>query len=289
MSTICNLDLTVTTFCPASFTGTIPLHGACFRSEECAGDAWCDPGAGRMCPGTCAPRVAPGAPCTDVHQCSTAGFSGIVTCQPTGTSGAAMVCLQHRLATAAVEGQPCGAVVSGTTVTDTPCADNLTCVPATGLCQRVTLAQGQPCTADTPCPFGDACVTDALGASTCQAASYHNHPGDPCAANSTALCNPVIQLACRNGTCQLVGDGSAGSACATGEFANTACNPGLYCDGATRVCTPQKPAGAPCLDNLECAGVCGPGGLCADRACNLRYCLVVPATRGLAPGARELA
>ena len=76
------------------------------------------------------------------------------------------------------------------------------------------------------------------------------------------------------GSCQLVGDGTLGSPCLSGDFGLVSCQPGLGCvqDYLTGVATCQvlQQAGEPCDSSSECEVDCDlDAGVCIDRYCGL--------------------
>lgn len=84
------------------------------------------------------------------------------------------------------------------------------------------------------------------------------------------FCDPFEHLECTSdavGACELLGDGSADSPC-DDHFAF--CDPGLYCDDTTSVCTPLEPEGAPCDSSEKCeSGRCDfTSMICAPAFCD---------------------
>lgn len=261
----CDVNLSIDELCADVFQGTIAVGGQCFRHEECAGDAYCQ-GSSSSCPGVCRARLAPGAACEMDRQCSS---SGSVPARCASSAAGMSRCVQLTHGATAPEGQPCGVIVadgasSGQKVT---CAAGLYCrttSSAAGTCQR-------PLTLGSPCRSGDACEGAAVCAgSMCRMATVQTAVGAPCDAMAFRVCSPIANLTCTSGACASVGNGAEGAACMTGDFYETySCNPGLFCDRATRRCAARRATGAMCESSRDCVSEECAGGRCLDRQCNL--------------------
>jgi hypothetical protein len=253
--------------CRDVFEGNVPLGAACQRSEDCAGDAYCNTGG--MCPGTCEARGGENDPCNDRDSCSFA--NGLASCN---TEAAAPAC--HKLTIESVglgeactqrlldatellyceEGLWCGAAPGGTT------ADPL------GQCREPIPTNGECLDFDDVCAEGF-CDTNA---GKCGAVMLLDTVGAACDRATYAVCDPILGLhSSADAKCEKSGDGSEGSLCFTGDWQRP-CNVGLYCQRpeqappSTGTCQPALAVGKSCESSGECAsGVC-------DTTCQERYC-----------------
>ncbi len=252
--------------CKAVFAGTVAAGGACQRSEECAGDAYCASGSGSgQCPGTCVARLSPGSACQFSLQCATMGTTGRAACIEDEMSVGACLVLRPA-STAAAEGAACG--IDRSTSVETACAAGLYCHRETGRCAR-------PVAAGASCDDGDRCVapsycTSAVpgGPRTCHTIEILRTAGATCD-ERVRVCSPLDGLECGEGTC--VDDGApagpAGSPCSRSDH-SAICDPGLFCGGeGARTCRAQVALGQPCDSRAACAtGICE-RGMCAARDC----------------------
>jgi hypothetical protein len=238
--------------CQEVLEGKLALGSPCEHSDDCAGDAFCDDPDG--CGGVCRARVGSGEACDSTEACSNAGAA--LACSWESSSCVPLV----RVANAPL-GADCGDVTSATEVTFTSCAAPNVCEG--GKCQAIVPA-GAVCTGDrTPCAKGYVCWPDGVGAETgtCKAVTFADTAGAACnqefGSPTAVYCNPVLFLGCKEGKCERIGDGSAGSTCFTNQDPDVPCGDGLYCDSAAYQCSALKPEGAPCDDYDECAsGYC---------------------------------
>lgn len=282
----CQINGSLATLCPEVFVGSIAASQPCWRSEECAGDAYCDHGSvTQTCPGSCRARVAAGQACPDAGSrgCSRAGMSGQAQCvfAPGATSG---VCGEIRQGAPASEGQTCGTISTASGVeTRVGCAQGLSCRTTTGTspeltrtCQRVA-AVGATCDRSAPCVAGAVCVPATMGAATgvCTSITVRNNAGETCVAEIgsaatglLAVCNPYRRLGCVMGVCQIVGDGTVGASCSSGDLSEASCNAGLYCDSMTHQCAALRGTDAACESSSQCTSSTCISGRCAARTCN---------------------
>jgi hypothetical protein len=252
--------------CRAVFEGSVPLGGACQRQEECAGDARC--AVDQACPGQCVARSAPGQACDQASDCDET--EGYVECRfnaATGTSS----CVQVTIATPANEGQACAPAVPPLT-TIVPCAAGLWCSPnagtSTGTC-RAPIAAGAPCTnQDDLCVDGTTCFDET----SCKPLAVGARAGDPCTDTGSNFCDPFARLICVSGKCQIVGDGTLGSACSSSDIHELLdCGPGLRCAGPSPGrCAPLLTTGEACQSGGECVSGTCTAGSCASAFCE-RY------------------
>ena len=238
--------------CAGVFEGTVATGGACWVSEECEGDAWCDHASTtlpRACPGTCAPRLALGAPCSGDEMCTREGLEGFAACSLDATR----VCIERRVVPAASAGGACGRSRDGDVETVAPCGAGLWCDG--GSCSE-PLGEGSPCMEHSVCAPGLGCVDGA-----CRAVSFQSSAGAPC--DTATFCDVVAHLRCAAGSCVSFGDGAVGTACG-GDAGHFACDDGLVCSGTG--CAPPLEAGAPCDPESACE--CDP----ATATCLARLC-----------------
>jgi|GEM_PF-1430300 len=265
----CSLELDEVPECRAVLEGAIATDGECWTEEECAGDALCAQN-DSDCPGTCQDLPKRGEDCD--WQCSQT--EGPTSC------GSASTCVPLTVTEGRAAGETCGTEYGETQVVSRRCASGLycdydsdtsesTCHAFVGLGE--TCGDGVRCSGSLACvPSGSdggyAC-TDATIVSTVGAACNETDPSKPLVG-----CNLFARLACEAGTCQALGDGSAGSRCAPNTDIDGICDFGTYCDDATAECTPVKADGASCESGSECnSGVCvydGTGaGTCGSQTC----------------------
>ncbi|HYP90225.1 MAG TPA: hypothetical protein VEQ59_18770, partial [Polyangiaceae bacterium] len=116
---VCNgIDSLTAGSCRDVYEGSAKSGEACQRSEDCAGDAYCEIAGG--CPGQCRPRKASGDTCSYDEQCSYT--TGVVFCDLAATSP---VCRTVPRGSNAGLGEPCTRRLSAEPVTS--CADDLWC------------------------------------------------------------------------------------------------------------------------------------------------------------------
>ncbi|MDP3216426.1 MAG: hypothetical protein Q8S73_20125, partial [Deltaproteobacteria bacterium] len=222
--------------CPGLFSGTVPTNGSCWRTEECAGDAWCRHGGTlrepRLCPGTCLPRVAPGGMCRQREECSSVGSATRVLCSlvvAPGEEGGRCVAIAS--APPGADGDGCGLATAATNPpVDRRCATGLACAPTAGRSQcRPKLAAGAPCGGGDACADGTQCLPVGDGTTGACSPLQRWREGEACPEGQlgrTGLCDAAARLQCEDGFCRAApGDGGIGSGCGT-----IPCNAGLYCD-----------------------------------------------------------
>ena len=138
------------------------------------------------------------------------------------------------------------------------------------------LPKGAACQASTICEFGLYCAGASMGGSgVCKALPYDGEPCEgPCAEYAShclaGVCQPagVAGDACNaEAYCTAFyscnSDQRCGSLPGVGMECNGSCSGGAYCDGT--VCLEQKPSGASCMLNVECAThFCGNDDVCGD-------------------------
>ncbi len=262
--------------CREVFDGNVQTGGSCSRDEECEGEAFCGSVAGGfdpVCPGQCMPRRAPGESCHDAAQC--ASTRGAARCESTDGGIVSAVCHDYGVEYVEV-GQPCGSVDPETLKA---CGPGLWCRtdPQTMVksCSEA-IAVNQPCGTDN-----EVCVERALclpssqpgDGNACQQVSVRNGVGDACGGLNP--CDLFGSLACVAGACQLIGDGTEGSACLLGFYASLGCRGDLAClppavANATGrgQCGQLVSAGGACTTSLACAsGQCNVDSTCAATQC----------------------
>jgi hypothetical protein len=256
--------------CRAIFAGTVIEGQPCLRTEQCAGNAYCDHSE-QACPGVCVARKAPGSPCSSADECSAQG-SGRTECDYANSSGTG-TCTE-RVESIATEGQACSLVPS-------PGAEIVLCTPGlwcdeaasgTGVCRK-PLPPGESC--DTT---DDVCVTGAFchgppGLQTCQTvellgvgqscARLDSEPPRMCDVFAGSTCDTTSQVCVVKGR-------SRGSRCDISDLGDLIpCDTGLYCRSSTRTCEPQVAEGQPCDSDQHCnAGQCSS----TTRVCVSTYC-----------------
>jgi hypothetical protein len=250
--------------CNAVYTGTVQEGGACYRHEDCAGNAYCESDTW-SCPGTCAPRVPLGEPCGSDAACDPSG--GEVFCDWSLTPA---VCAALVVRENAGLGEACGQQSDGELVL---CACSQWCSPAM-VCEN-PIPLGQPCSSG-----GDVCESGALcrgpdGERVCQSIEIVSEPDAACDEQEeypALICDRSAGLDCVDGRCAWLGNGELGSGCEPGESGEQMCQPRLFCDDASGepTCQPLKAPGAPCANSRECSTACDMvEGVCVDRYCDL--------------------
>ena len=257
----------IMTLCLEAFVGTLALNEPCWRSEECAGDAYCAHD-NEACPGRCVARRALGEPCAHDHECVQASLgTGVGRCVAQGESRR---CVMAGRDPDAELGQSCGLVSDdGAVQRWVDCRDGLWCSSMTqqGVC-RQPLPAGAPCESEhTVCEDGHLCLGDEL--LVCRALTISDTEGLSCSDDAAGpRCNPAKGLSCVEGICQAIGDGSLGAACFMPGFGPTRCDPGLYCDHVSGNCLTLGGQEAPCTADTQCeSGQCGAFGACLSRIC----------------------
>jgi hypothetical protein len=254
--------------CREMLEGSVETGGACQRSEDCAGDAYCERD-GAACPGQCRPRKPSGEPCDATSEC--AYTSGVVFCDQDASPRP--VCRTLPLAPKAGLGEPCTRKLPGSEQLVT-CEDELWCGAdealgpdaAQGRCV-LPLELGEPCQDGDDVCVGGMCDTDA---GICRPVVLRSQEGETCDDVLRIACDPTLGLHCNDlGFCEASGDGSAGSRCFGGDF-QRGCSDGLYCETSDTepagTCQPLLEAGAACEHNFVCdSGNC-------ETTCQARYC-----------------
>lgn len=253
--------------CREMFDGDVQTGQACQRSEDCAGDAYCERN-GSACPGQCRPRKASGEPCEVSTDCAYA--AGAVFCDHDAPSP---VCRTLPLGQKAGMGEPCTRKLPGSEQLVT-CDDELWCGidaalgtdAAQGRCV-LPLELGDACQDSDDVCVGGMCDTDA---GQCREIVLRSTEGETCGEALFVACDPTLGLRCSDlGFCEASGDGSEGSRCFNGDF-QRGCGPGLYCAPSDAppagTCQPLVSAGAACEQNSVCdSGNC-------ETTCQARYC-----------------
>lgn len=259
--------------CDLVFVGTVAMGGACQRSEECSGAAFCaktSSTAGPVCPGRCTAQRPQGAECESSAQCDAAGLTGAPICTYT-QEGENYVgrCRERRVGAPAAVGQACG--FDQATATTTPCADGLVCGRNPRVCVT-PLARGASCSPDASiCADTDVCRAETQGgAPSCGPIQVVSTVGANCA-SPTTYCNPLSLLTCEEGTCAATRapGGALGNRCERGDF-SVPCDAGLYCAGeveGTRTCAAKVALGGACDADNACLD-----GSCVDGRCAARDC-----------------
>jgi hypothetical protein len=256
--------------CREIFVGTVAEGQPCLRSEQCAGNSYCDQSQS-ACPGVCRLRKTPGSPCVAEDECGVHG-SGWAYCGYDDASGNG-ICVE-RVARPAAEGQAC-TIATGIMTEIAVCTAGLWCDDTpngTSICRK-PLVVGQPC--DT---IDDVCVTGAFchgpaGQRTCQTvelvgagescARADSEPPQSCDVFSGTTCDAGSQICTATG-------GSRGARCDTSDLGDLIpCDDGLYCEASTQTCQPQVADGQPCNSNRQCSS-----GECSSSAkvCATTYC-----------------
>jgi hypothetical protein len=144
----------------------------------------------------------------------------------------------------------------------------------------------EPILLDQSCDAAnDICVDNAICSSsplsdagnTCRGISVRRTVGESC--QSPSVCDPIGNLACDNGACERVGDGTQGSACLLGPHADLGCGPDLACLVSTSAdatmrgqCGPWLRSGVACRTSRDCAsGQCDLDGTCAATKCRSHW------------------
>jgi hypothetical protein len=251
--------------CAEVIEGGITEGGACQRSEDCAGDAYCL--FGDACPGQCYARKSAGSSCTVTDECAFDG--GMTFCELDAESGPK--CAVVEIGAAVSLGEACTVEPSAGAVY-VPCQDELWCDPSdnatsgNGTC-REPIEEGGLCNSGADvCQAGLWCGSSQ---GTCRAVTIQQAIGDACDEADYVICNPTLGLQCVSNTCA-GGDGAEGSVCYRGEL-QRGCGSGLFCqptDGVSSAgsCTPLLAAGRQCPWDGACVS-----GTCND-VCEAQYC-----------------
>ncbi len=260
--------------CGDVFKGGVSQGEACFRSMECAGDAFCDHSE-QSCPGICRPRTPAGDACDDDDECSI-GAADFAICDDWEGG-----CRQITIGARAAEGEPCQPDAHDSRPFAI-CERGLWCSEHTETCQR-PIPTGSACReTDDVCELGSYCVladdgprVDADTASgTCQPVELLREEGAPCDTMDQGrpqVCDAFERYYCAPAGCARAGDGTEGSRCDTSDFGElVGCDEGFYCDLDTAICMAIKSAGEPCQSRIECeSGSCDRDtDTCRDRYCD---------------------
>jgi hypothetical protein len=222
--------------CIDDFEGQVELGGECRIHKECR-DGWCD--GLPPCAGTCRAFVPEGMTCGNPQEC-TPGLH----CDGDSYSCVSYAA-QHRLLP---EGQACGEDVGW-------CLPDLWCDAesrSVGQC-RTPVAEGQACWWTSMCAVGQDCISGL-----CTPITLVDGAGATC--GPTRLCDPLDFLDCDEATNRCVPFGESGDECNSWNI----CRSGLAC--AHGMCLRLRPAGAPCIDGMQCASTVCEGGVCGTSA-----------------------
>lgn len=207
---------------------TLARGDACRSSEECAAEDYCG------LDGTCAERVAEGAPCLDA-ECA----AGLMCAFDA-------VAAEERCQLRASDGEPCDPGV---------CGDGLFCQHDAGghRCAAVG-AIGADCGGEPAWTFRPRCEHGAFcnDAGTCEAQRGADEPCDS-ARVGTPECDVESGVICDPFTDSCLGPGDTVGARCLG-----ACTAALYCD--VDVCAARIAVGAPCPPGDTCVA----GSICVD-------------------------
>lgn len=255
--------------CREAFDGDAKTGEMCVRSEDCAGDAYCDPPRG--CGGQCAPRKREGEPCEYDTEC--AYTAGVAFCD---RSAATAVCHTLLPTAKAAEGQPCTRRLQGAQAL-TLCKDGLWCATVEGGDPGADVLGrcAPPTPPGGPCVDNDDFCSDSVcdpDAGVCRSLTLVAKAGAACDRTSGLVCDPTLGFNCNlDGTCDASGDGSEGTACFSSDLQRD-CDAGLYCEQSTSdqpgTCRAFRADGAACDYSRQCAS-----GNCMDGACGERPCL----------------
>jgi hypothetical protein len=234
--------------CLSSFVGQIRDGEECEHQESCRLGLYCD--TNTECPGTCAPKSAPGEPCSDPLAC---------------TAGA--TCVQGTCQLPVAQGQTCGG--NGPT-----CEAGLYCDGENGGSGRCRVfnsqlvGEGSRCEINGGplCEAGLACITEVnviMIEFRCRARVGEGevcHPGLPdhcadglyCGGTNISTFPPDLDGRC----VVLPGEGERCGSAPAFEV----CGPELICDGGR--CQPRSALEDPCSDDARCYS-----GQCADGIC----------------------
>ena len=258
--------------CSEVFEGESAVGGACTRSLDCAGDAYCAV-TDFQCPGVCTARKEPGANCESTGECALQGAEG-VRCDYAPGGPTHQTCVIATRVTTVGEGESCHILRNGSSeLTLALCGDGLTCDENMDeyRCRRAN-ALGASCSDDFPeCAAGSVCSTD-------EGASGENPPshcvafttlevGQPCPQEAgTGGASPAFCLGLERPTyCDETGHCAPEPMVAEGGSCERFdCGPGLTCvygSGAS-ICKRTAAIGesckdAPCAHNADCRGING--------------------------------
>lgn len=258
--------------CREAFEGNAKTGEACVRSEDCAGDAYCD--SIRSCMGKCMPRKQEGERCQSHNDC--AYTTGAVFCD---RSTEAAVCRTLAPTTKAAVGEPCTRDFEGAQAL-TLCQDGLWCqaLPGGDPSADVLGQCALPIPPDSPCVDGDDVCSDGVcdtNVGACRSVTLVATAGAVCNKTTWSVCDPTLGFHCNAvGTCDASGDGSEGTVC-FGSDLQRGCDSGMYCARPAQstsndpgICRPLMVEGAACDSNQECAsGYCGSDQRCGGRPC----------------------
>jgi hypothetical protein len=256
--------------CLEAFDGNRKTGEECYRTEECAGDAYC--ASGDACPGKCAPRPQVGEICELGEPCSP--NDGPIVCD-----SATSTCEKVEQTARAKQGQPCTRRVRDQ-LAPVFCEDDVWCAtapggdPATdemGVCAPPIAGTGACQDGDDVCAIGFCDTT----AGACHAVTMRKKVGEACDRSAFTYCDSNIGLYCdtATGKCIGSGDGSAGSVCFSADLQKP-CNEGLYCKRddstsgvATGTCTTRLASAVACEKDDACSS-----GFCEGNVCQARGC-----------------
>ena len=260
--------------CREAFDGNAKGGEACYRSEECTGDAYC--ALGNACPGICTPRKLEGQACESDNEC--AYTTGVVLCEHANNS-ATGTCRTLEKAAQAAKGQPCTRNLEGADSLIV-CQDGLWCATLSGGDPSADVLGecALPIPVDMPCIDGDDVCEDGIcdtGMQVCRSFTLRKQAGQTCDEEGFTFCGPLQGLRCdADGTCHGSGDGSQGSDCFSSDL-QRGCDAGLYCAKAAGTtsadpgkCQPFAADNAVCNSSSNCLN-----GNCVNDVCSGRGCL----------------
>jgi hypothetical protein len=266
--------------CDNTTIGTIATSAACYKDDECAGNAYCDTRS--TCPGTCKNYILTGNACTVTDKCADNGscvgsvcvapsyscqdapctkngdecFAGYYCKLPAADAGAGTC--QALPATS----QPCGMETGFQCTYGVSCNLNLE-AGFTGTCGALGTA-GAACLSVLNCEAGFYCAkADGGILGTCTAVLAPGADCDPAARDYS--CGRGLVYGCQPATGKCATNPAVGDPCVVDNDTcqNSWCD-GSAGDGSSGICAAEKAGGAACESGSECkSGDCttlGDGG-----------------------------
>jgi hypothetical protein len=206
-----------------------------------------------------------GATCDSSIECDSNG--GYAECDSSVTPS---VCIVRLVRHGSALGEACGVQANGERVV---CQGQLWCdgpFNGVGVCRAPIPVGSANTDADAPCE--GLALQDSV-TNTCQEVIVTDQIGgacDPVSGIPLHMCDPLANLICVAGSCELAGDGLENSRCVPGDLGDASCQLGFYCDRDTDVCLPLKASGMPCSSAQECEIDCDFGtNTCVDQYCGI--------------------